>query len=137
MQQITECESTDRRNLLAIAAVLTSSGVLGLGEARAQAPAAERGGAPHLPQAVYEGSVKRAQKYLHDKQAHADYQKRIAAMLEGFKAGKDPHLLIREVVLSDEDARAKLAPYVNVAGAEGVFSLCMLTVLGTLASAQR
>jgi hypothetical protein len=60
--------------------------------------------------------------------------KHLERMLEGIKAGQDPNLLIRDVVLSDEDTRAKMAPFTNVAGAEGVFHLCMLTVLATLAT---
>jgi hypothetical protein len=115
----------------------------GIGQANAQTAAPTtgqmRGGAQdfRLPEAVYEGSVRRAQKYLNDKQALAEYQKQIANMLEGFKAGRDPDALVREVVLSDPDARSKLAPFVGVAGTEGVFHLCMLTVLGTLAAGHR
>ena len=33
--------------------------------------------------------------------------------------------LIVLAILSDEDTRAKMAPFVNVAGAEGVFHLCI------------
>jgi len=136
MQQIAEGETTNtsRRNLLAAVAVLAGSGVVGAGEAVAQT--ADAGKAPGIPSFVYEGSVRRAQKYLRDKQAHADYQKRIAGMLEGFKAGKDPNMLVREVVLSDPDTREKMAPFVNVAGTEGIFHLCMLTVLGSLLTSQ-
>lgn len=138
MGQEREVPVTTRRNLLATGALLAGSGVAGIGEANAQAtapPAAAPGAKPFsLPPGVWEGSVKRAQKYLKDKQALAEYQKHLERMLEGIKAGQDPNLLIRDVVLSDEDTRAKMAPFTNVAGAEGVFHLCMLTVLATLAT---
>jgi hypothetical protein len=142
MEQERELPVTTRRNLLATGALLAGS-VAGIGEANAQAPAPQAAAPPaaaqgakpfSLPPGVWEGSVKRAQKYLRDKQAFAEYQKHLERMLEGIKAGHDPNLLIRDVVLSDEDTRAKMAPFTNVAGAEGVFHLCMLTVLATLAT---
>ena len=55
----------------------------------------------------------------------------------GFRAGRDPDPLIREVVLSEPETREKMRNFANVAGAEGVFHLCMLTVLATLATRQR
>src|SRR6266446_4763559 len=100
MEQERELSVTTRRNLLATGALLAGS-VAGIGEANAQAPA--QGAKPFsLPPGVWEGSVKRAQKYLRDKQAFAEYQKHLERMLEGIKAGHDPNLLIRDVVLSDE-----------------------------------
>lgn len=143
MIQGPECEipNTDRRNMLAIAGLfLAGSGIAGIGEANAQAtPQATAPGAGQMkvPTEVFEGSVRRAQKYLADKQAYAQYQEHLKRMLDGIKAGQNPDILIREVVLSEPETRTKLAPFVNVAGAEGVFHICMLTVLATLATAQR
>src|SRR5205807_1066917 len=95
--------------------------VLGLGKADAQTTAQKTAAADkrRVPPNVFEGSIKRAQKYLGDKQAYAEYQTHLKKMLDGFKAGEDPDRLIREVVLSEPDTRTKLAPFVGVAGAEG------------------
>ena len=92
-------------------------------------------GQTRLPEAVFKGSIKRAKRYLSDEKALGAYKLQIKQMLDGFQAGKDPDALIQEVVLSDKEASAKLAPFVGVAGADGIFHICMLTVLGTLATA--
>jgi len=141
MTQVPQCEltNTNRRNVLAIAgALLASAGIAGYANAQA-APQATAPGAGSLkvPTEVFEGSIRRAQKYLADKQAFAQYQEHLKKMLDGFKAGQDPEPLIREAVLSEPEARTKLAAFTKVAGTEGVFHICMLTVLATLATEQR
>jgi hypothetical protein len=134
-----EITNADRRNLLAAAgALMAGTGVLAVSEASAQTVQAPQGGQTfQLPPSIWEGSVKRAQKYLSDRQALAQYQGQLTKMLEGIKAGQNPHMLIRDVVLSEEDTLSKMAPFINVAGTENLFALCMLTVLATLATNQK